>query len=176
MLDLETWGNGNNARIISIGAVKFDPNLAHEIQEAFYVAVEPESYPRVPGKFEIDASTIKWWMADEQKNARNALARDEKVDAGVALTGFVSWFGSESLPVWGNGSTFDNVILRNSLEAYGIEPPWKFWHDRCFRTFKNLAPAIKAEPVGIVHHALHDAQSQAYQLQAITQHMGLVHT
>lgn len=174
MLDLETWGNGNNAMIIAIGAVAFDPFQNHEIDKVFYVAIEPETYQK-GHKRDIDPSTIKWWMDNAQQNARDALDRDEKVDAYSAHFGFIEWISSlgDDVIVWGNGATFDNVIIRSSLEALGFGTPWPFYKDRCFRTLKNLAPGIKAEPVGVVHHALHDAQSQAYQMQAIVRHLGL---
>ena len=69
------------------------------------------------------------------------------------------------MPVWGNGATFDNVILSNAYKAAGMEQPWKFWDDRCYRTVKGLLPDIKIERLGTHHNAVYDAMSQARHLQ-----------
>lgn len=137
MLDLETLGNGNDAVILSIGAVKFD---AVEILDRFHVAINPETC--TPYGLKIDASTVMWWLDDERQAARTSLLDNVTVDLPSALTGFASWLGSDSLPVWGNGSTFDNVILRNAYRATGLDYPIRFWHDWCYRTVKNMAPTF----------------------------------
>jgi len=56
MLDLETMGNGNNAAIIAIGAVKFD----QDITDRFYKTIDLDS--SVDVGLEIDPSTVLWWM------------------------------------------------------------------------------------------------------------------
>jgi len=170
MVDLETMGTGNEAAIVSLGAVKFDP-MAAGIIDAFYVRVDLAS--SVAFRLKIDPSTVMWWMDPERNSARKALLRDEAHDLGTALDGFSQWFGTESLPTWGNGATFDNVILRNAYAKIGFECPWKYTHDRCYRTFKCLAPGLEASPTGVWHQALDDATSQARHLQAIVKYLGL---
>ena len=67
--------------------------------------------------------------------------------------------------VWGNGATFDNVILRRAFDDCAIEAPWPFWHDRDLRTILGLYPEAKArEFEGVKHHALHDARHEARML------------
>jgi len=67
--------------------------------------------------------------------------------------------------VWGNGATFDNVILRRAFDDCAIEAPWHFWHDRDLRTILGLYPEAKArEFEGVKHHALHDARHEAHML------------
>jgi hypothetical protein len=72
-----------------------------------------------------------------------------------------------SLAIWGNGSTFDNVILRSAFAAAGLEYPVRFWADQCYRTKKNEAPGVPMIREGQHHKALDDAISQAKHLQAI---------
>lgn len=167
MLDLETLSTANDGLVLAIGACKFDP-MGTGVDDAFYVVVDPID-AQAHG-LKIDASTVMWWL-EQDALARDALTLADKVSLGTALEGFAMWFGSDSLPVWGNGASFDNVLLRSSYKAAGIEAPWKFWDDRCYRTLKNLAPEVKIERVGTHHNALDDAISQAAHMQAILRHM-----
>ena len=168
MVDLETMGTGNDAAIISLGAVKFDP-MTEEIGDKFYVRVSLES-SKAHG-LTLDASTIMWWMHPDRAAAREALIVDEDHDLATALEGFSMWYGTDTLPVWGNGATFDNVILRAAFRACNMETPWPFWADRCYRTLKSLAPDIQLERRGTHHNALDDAETQAAHMQHIVQHL-----
>lgn len=170
MLDLETFGNGNSAAIVSIGAVKFD---AIDILDAFHVGVELESCTRLG--LRMDPDTILWWMHPDRTEARQVLFALDKVDLHSALYGLNDWLadGDEIKAIWGNGSTFDNVILRSAYAAAGMEYPVKFWQDHCYRTMKAYAPGIAIEREGVHHSAVDDARSQAKHLQAIARWMGI---
>jgi hypothetical protein len=171
MVDLETLGTNNDAVIVAIGAVKFDPTNLDAPMQNFYCTINPESAVACGQK--IDAATMLWWMHSKRNDARLQLFEEPKemLSLPTALEGFALWFGGESVPVWGNGATFDNVILRSAYRLLGLDAPWMFWHDRCYRTMKNLAPLICVdtpfERVGTHHNALDDATSQALHLQRI---------
>jgi len=169
MLDLETLGNGHDAVIVSIGACKFDPT-GEGIVDSFHVAIDPADAQR--HGLRIDASTVMWWLNADRAGAREALLSHEMIDLPSALVGFAGWM-NEAGPVWGNGATFDNVILRNAYTATGQRCPWAFYQDRCYRTVKNLAPSIPLVREGTHHDALDDAVSQARHLQAIVRHIGV---
>lgn len=164
MTDLETWGNGNKALPVSLGAVAFNET---EILREFHVGIDPVSGQLF--KLEIDADTIMWWFDPERDEARREWLKLEKVDLASALVGFSAWLagGPPVAAIWGNGSTFDNVILRSAYEATGLEYPVRFWQDQCYRSIKNRTPDIKIERTGTHHNALDDARSQARHLQAI---------
>jgi hypothetical protein len=161
MLDLETFGNGNDAAIVSIGAVKFNET---EILDEFHVGINPESCTAAGLK--IDASTVMWWLDPDRAPAREALLKLERIDLYYALDGFAQWVG-EITAMWGNGSTFDNVILRNAYRVCGLEYPVKFWQDQCYRTMKYRLPWIELVREGVHHAAVDDARSQAKHLQRI---------
>ena len=184
MVDLETWSTATNATIISIGAVAFDP-YARGIVDGFHVAIDPALLP-APSRhlFDIDPSTVAWWMDPDRDEARAAWLAMAKLDLATALYGFTDWLaghleGEESLPIWGNGVAFDNVILRRSYELLNLQAPWGFWSDRCYRTLKALS-SIKAPPFdaalfgGVAHSALADATRQALHLQEMWGHGGLI--
>lgn len=167
MVDLETLGNNSFAAILSIGAVKFDPFGDPEKDDAydtFHVYVDPASC--VMHGLSMDTSTVMWWL-EQSDAARKDQTGAKRVSLPEALAAFSTWFGSESMPVWGNGATFDNVILGNAYKACGMEPPWKFWDDKCYRTVKGLVPDVKLERLGTHHNAMHDAMSQARHLQFV---------
>lgn len=163
MLDLETWGTGNKAVIVSIGACKFDGN---DILDAFHVGVDPKSCQTLG--LEIDADTILWWMDPQQRNALDEWLKLERVDLASALVGFDLWCKQEPgiVAIWGNGSTFDNVILRSGFQAAGLEYPVRFGADQCYRTKKNGSDVAMIRE-GTHHKALDDAISQAKHLQRI---------
>lgn len=164
MLDLETWGTGNDAVVVSIGACKFDKN---DILAAFHVGVDPASCMELGLK--VDAGTILWWMDPKQREALDSWLQLERIDLASALLGFQMWCKGEPgvLAVWGNGSTFDNVILRSAYAAAGLEYPVRFWQDLCYRTKKNECASVPMVREGTHHKALDDAISQAKHLQAI---------
>ena len=165
MIDLETMGTGSNAAIIAIGAVKFD----HVgIVDEFYKVVSLES--SVKNGMTIEPDTVLWWMK-QSVEARKEFERKGGSLCRVLLT-FYEWFGQDK-PVWGNGASFDNVILSNAYKLTGLEQPWNFWSDRCYRTLKSLYPSIEVNRSGTHHNALDDAKSQALHLIEIFKHAGL---
>jgi len=172
MLDLETLGTDKGSIILSIGAVKFDPAKTG-IEDSIEIFIDPVNSEKAG--FEMSASTIGWWLHPERAEARAQLLKnkDNWLDVGTALDHFRTWFGFDSLPVWGNSAAFDNELLKAYFEKANMETPWAFWHDRCYRTVKSLAPSIKLERVGTYHAAVDDAISQAMHLQKILAHLNL---
>ena len=73
--------------------------------------------------------------------------------------------------VWGNGASFDNVLLATAYKRLGMETPWPFWKDRCFRTMKNVCK-VDHSFEGTAHNALDDARSQAQHLIKIDAKLG----
>lgn len=161
MLDLETMGNGPSAAIVAIGAVRFGDGVTGD---EFYERVNLESSLAIGLK--MDASTVLWWM-QQSDAARAELYRRDGCPIELALEKFAAWLPPLDAQVWGNGASFDNVILNTAYRFAGKEGPWKFWNDRCYRTIKALHPHIKVEQRGTHHHALDDARSQARHLMQI---------
>lgn len=162
MVDLETWSTDNNAGIISIGAVAFDP-VKDTPFEKFHVGIDPLTWDKGS---HISPQTILWWMRSENDHALTHWQRLEKTDLVSALAGFREWFErhGENVPVWANSPSFDLVILSNAFRRHGIDPPWNFYSERCYRTLRALYPhaadAVKKDPAA-VHTALGDAIYQA---------------
>lgn len=159
MLDLETLGNGPNSVIIAIGAVKFD---VFGLGEEFYEVVDAQSC--IDAGLQLDVSTVMWWM--RQSDAARAEFQRTGGPLTEVLQRFTDFLGEDmdNIRVWGNGASFDNVILGNAYRKAKLEQPWKFYNDRCYRTVKNLFPLIELERTGTAHNALDDAKTQAKHL------------
>lgn len=163
MLDLETLSSEHNAAIVAIGASTF--SLGGESRLGFYKIVDPVSSQR--HGLHIDAATVKWWMQQSQA-ARDAAFGKGAGSLSQALFMLNSWVHSPvgDVCVWGNGATFDNVVLRNAYKAAGIAPFWSYKGDRCYRTMRAMlkTPDDDIPFVGEKHNALDDATHQAKQL------------
>lgn len=163
MLDLETMSTSANAAIVAIGAVKFD--LDFGITDKFYTVVDLGS--SIKKGFDIDGSTVKWWM--QQSDA----ARKEVFGKGLpikkALMDFQDWLGKGNVQVWGNGSDFDNTIMMNAYRKFGVDKPWGYHMNRCYRTMIASFPHVEVPKVGVAHKAVDDAEYQANRLMALVE-------
>lgn len=175
MLDLETLGKGSNAAIAAIGAVFFEPETG-EVAARFYQTIELSSAMKY-GK--IDASTIQWWMKQDDE-ARALFSEPDSMSVEEALLHFAGWISQvkkyHELKVWGNGATFDNVILENAFNAIGQDVPWPFYGNRDVRTIVDLGRKLRGiNPKkdfsfeGTQHNALDDAIHQARYVSEIYQ-------
>ena len=151
MVDIETHGLEPGAAIVSIGAVEFGPDgLGRE----FVGDIDMESCQEAG--FEIDASTVKWWL-DQDENAQEQLLGGE--DLATVLAGFDAWYDAEE--IWANSPSFDCEHLERAYAAVGLEEPWGFRDERCFRTIRSLGVDARVSRDGTEHDALDDARYQA---------------
>lgn len=179
MVDLETMGSGPDAPIVSIGAVYFDPSTGNTGAE-FYQVVSLESSMSFGMK--PDASTIQWWLK-QSSEARSAILVDEALGLRETLELLADFIaenaanGSHTVQLWGNGCSFDNVILRR---AYALtETPFSvpFWNDRDVRTIVELGKSVGINPrfdipfEGDMHNALSDARHHVKYVSAIWQRL-----
>ena len=179
MVDMETMGNGPDAPIVSIGAVFFEPSTGNTGAE-FYRVVSLESSMSFGMK--PDASTIQWWLK-QSSEARSAILVDEGMGLRESLELLADFIaenaanGSHTVQLWGNGRSFDNVILRR---AYALtETPFAvpFWNDRDVRTMVELGKSVGINPrfdipfEGDMHNALSDARHQVKYVSAIWQRL-----
>lgn len=157
MLDLETMDNTTSSAIIEIGACVF--SSARGIEDEFSCMVELES--SLAAGLTAGAGTILWWLNQSWDARKRMIQTKDKRSLEEALDHFAIWIPDKAI-VWGNGSDFDNVILKNAYWALGREHPWPKMNDRCFRTLKNLFKDVKPpEREGTYHAALDDAKHQA---------------
>jgi len=187
MLDIETFATGQNAAIVSIGAVAFfadDPgssrgalftNTPERLEIAglgFHRRVDLVA-SRNALRGVIDPATVEWWMGQSDE-ARASLFQNPRVTLGTALQEFTTWIEvnfdrPKRLRLWSNGPTFDERLVREAYDRYGFDFPLSFRGSRCCRTMIELAEQygwdrsqFKELSADILkHNALHDAVFQA---------------
>lgn len=188
MLDFETLGLSENAVLLSVGAVVFDPATG-ELGGQFYGNIDPRLQP---GR-EISADTVLWWLAQDDAarvKLTDAIKYTDQIESGevdamepeqveVVFEGaahpihhvaraFINWIESieDEVVVWSNGAV-DHAWLESMMKYSGLKNPIKFWNQRDYRTLKNLYPDVTAEFSGVKHNALDDAIHQAKHAMAI---------
>ncbi|WGL95323.1 3'-5' exonuclease [Arsenophonus nasoniae] len=174
MIDLETMGTRPTAAILSIGAVFFDPESGL-LGDEFYERIDLNSVMQHK-ETTVEADTIKWWLT-QSSEARREIVKDGLISIQQALARFSGFITLSSVPdtlkVWGNGATFDNIILRSTYERFGFSVPWRWFNDRDVRTAVEFGRCLNFDPKrdmpfeGIQHNALADAKHQAKYLSTI---------
>lgn len=164
MLDIETLGTGSQSAIIQIGAIAFNIELAVRFGQQFKVNIDLRD--SLKNGFEVDGDTIYWWMQQGQA-ARDSVTVGKKSSVAGALGDFSRFVKSQNsgVQVWGNGATFDNVIVSEAYRRMNIKRPWSFRNDRDIRTIMSLP--VKRESIayfpqqkGLKHDALEDCRRQ----------------
>lgn len=165
VIDLETMGKTDSAAIVALGAVAL---VDGEVNSEFYARISLAS--SIAAGCAMDASTVEWWMNQDAFARKEVDGSHEQQPLADALTDFSTWF--TMLPwellqplAWGNGPSFDCVILRNAYAALGISAPWLYYKERDIRTILDLYPEARDVVFhGIKHHALDDARHEAQML------------
>lgn len=152
MVDIETLATTADAVILSIGAYAFDFIGGEHNQFSVFCDVDSQQNRRV------NHDTLRWWS--QQKNVKHSVG-DNAISLEHSLQ-MLNKFVSDNAPdyMWSNGANFDLPIIRHAMEEYGITPSWKFWTERCFRTFTTLFDPQRKYRVDPTHGALRDAIDQ----------------
>lgn len=179
MVDLETASTENNAAILTIGATKVrtyeelytDEELPEEDSLYLRADFEKQFTEFSDNAFHVSRSTMDWW--DSQPPLVRAEAFTGDISIQTVLECFAKYLRRFPAPVyiWGNGSDFDNVILRMAYDTCGIQVPWEFRNNRCYRTMKNLVSCVKSPKNTNAHNSLSDARTQAAHLESILHYL-----
>lgn len=173
-LDLETLGTGSNAAIVSIGAVEFH---AHGVGRAFHQNV---TFTSAVAHGFVDGDTIRWWLGQSDA-ARQSLVSGSAQDLPEVLYGLNEWVQAMTpngdVRLWGNGASFDCVVLENAYKRAGIDPFFTFRQHRDLRTLLSLVPEnsrklMWASPT-VAHDALSDATAQALTICNAYKYLGV---
>ena len=172
MVDIETLDTRPSAVVIAIGVVLFNRREPKVPMKELNLKLGKKALrdEQIAMGRTVNKETVAWWKGQDADAKRifkqaNVESTDEALNK---LTAFLT-HGDINLLIWGNGSDFDNTIVSSLYEAFGMEAPWKFWNNRCFRTFKGEHGHITRPPKfdGVKHDAVDDARQQALYLQAI---------
>lgn len=163
--DVETLDTKPSSVVVSIGLVKFNLDEQDSFDtlddpaRSFYAVLDIDHQITHHART-LSGSTIKWWMT--QDSQARALFRGAPVSVPDALKAMIKWVGKTDSNLWGNGATFDNMILMSLFEDYGMAFPFRYWENLDLRTLKYLAGSPKVSiPKGVAHNALDDAKHEA---------------
>lgn len=159
MVDIETLGTDNNARILSVGIVEFDET--NTLETCYYVV------DQTTAKGIIDFDTVKWWLGQSDKAKQVFYEKDtlsEQTLAALLIDRYITQRHIET--IWANSPNFDIVILNNLLRRHAHKQ-FAFYKLRDYRTMKAMFPLASAPIPIIAHNALDDAVCQVQVLQAI---------
>lgn len=164
MLDTETMGKKDNAAVVSIGAVFFDEHTG-QLGETFYRRIHLAT--SVAKGFVMDPGTVLWWLQQNDEARNSTFLNADHVE--MVMEDFYEWVitkgpKKDDLRVWGCSPSFDCTKVANHLEACGLEAPWHYWAERCYRTIRDRNRNVpEDERIGL-HNALDDAIHQAKHL------------
>lgn len=179
MLDIETLSTAQDALVLSVGAVLFDPYGAPgSIIETMHVPLVLDQKGSM-----TNLDTVMWWFGQtEAAKAMVQLRKDVALHTPRQMFTAMADMLARNTPasgrrvtkVWGNSVSFDCTILRRLAEREGIDVPWGFRDENCYRTwfaeFKCLDIYVEAAAeIFVAHDALADAKYQAATLQTINQ-------
>jgi hypothetical protein len=168
VLDLETLGVMPNACIIQIGATipQFDIKHIADCPTSFESTISYEqcNFMIKQGVVTQNDIAMKWWET-QQSRKEVFCGQSTYLEALEQFILWVNWIKSSGsdVAIWGNGSDFDNVILKHSLEIFNLHENLSFRNNRCFRTVKNIFSLEKVIRYADhrEHTALGDAKHEA---------------
>lgn len=182
MLDIEATDNDpSTAAVLSIAAVAFCREGI--IDKPVFWRTRITDQMKV-GRT-VGESTMEWWFGGQPSSPNYEGAQRAWLGAKVGYTDayhqlcdFIERIrkdNGEQPCVWGNGSDYDQVCLRSTARAFGINRTWPFTANRCFRTVKNLYDPSKelwTAPV-VAHDPIDDCISQISHFDAIANKYGI---
>lgn len=139
MIDLETFGTKSNAVVVSISVVVFDMATG-DTSSVFDIGVDIKDQ-LVNGRF-IDKDTIEWW-SKQSLQAKESLCEIDSMPTALALNSLNAFITNnfkdlKNVNLWGNGATFDNVIIRSLFSDFNIDFVLPYWCDKDVRTLTYL--------------------------------------
>ena len=171
MVDIETLDTEPTAVVVSIGAVRFDPDATPNLGESRYLVLHRHGQS---GRT-ISPATVDWWM--QQPPAAQAVFADTTATRPFLALDLLDDLYSNARTgtadnLWSH-ATFDEAILRSLYKSHNRKPPWQFRETRDIRTLTAMAQHagwkknMDVPREGVHHNSLDDAKWQARQVCAM---------
>lgn len=171
MIDLETLDTRPQCTILTLGAVKFNPNSKLEPYSEFYVKFDIDEQDRL-GRTVSDA-TVEWWGKQDPAIQEEAFGTEDRMPVGDILTELNKWLVGVDV-IWGHGYGFDITILEDLYRNVGRPIPWQFWQVKDSRTLFGCLPEDPRKSMqSDLHNALADAYFQAKAVQIAYEKLGI---
>lgn len=164
MLDMETLATGNDAVILTFGAIKFDP-YSDTVGANMYFRINVDEQLTL-GR-EVNDSTLEWWSKQNDDVREEAMGDGEDRISLDQFTIELNRFLVGCKNVWAQGTMFDIGILEHLYKQIGKPVPWQFWQIRDSRTLLSVLGDPRDKNAQGAHNALADAVSQAVAVQEV---------
>lgn len=170
MIDIETLGKAETSVVLQIGLCAFDREAG---TRRGYFEVTGDLFAQMAADRTTDHETVHWWKS-QPPLTWGEVSRGKSLPHEM-VAGFCSAYQQierdhgEITEVWAKGAAFDFPILEHLLKRYGAVP-WKYWMQRCFRTFqqeRDREKVLEPRAERVAHTAGSDALHQAEWLLAI---------
>jgi len=169
MVDIETLDTEPTAVVLSAAVGEFFtcPNGTFDIGETreWVLPITPQ----IEVGRTISGKTLEWWAGQRPEIFQSAISKGgDEAELEMCIQALDSFIRRSNF--WGNGATFDNVIMRHLMRTY-IDPDqlWKYRQDRCYRTIQaTFDPGRRLKPKRKnAHRALDDVLFQIQYLKEI---------
>lgn len=158
MLDLETLGTDYGDLVLCAGLVFWEEKDLYRHLFKFNM-----QQSKADG-FKVNPRTLEWWG----KQKINHMQFDEPDVDNRTVCKEISDVIKRMKPqtVWGCGPQFDLILLEAYFKFYGVDLPWSYKQERCFRTMRELFGSCAEDLVfeGTEHDPIDDA---TYQIKAL---------
>ena len=135
MCDIETLGRGADTAVFQIAAAAFSLETG-EIFEKFNMICDISNT-----KVLVDGGTLKWWL-NTDKELLTKLLNQGNCSEQYMFEQFYKWIvilqTKYEVYFWGNGPLFDNRIIKEKMEMYGMNYPIFYRNDRDLRTIVDI--------------------------------------
>lgn len=172
MIDLETLSTSNNAAVVTMAAIKFDPHADYSKltvdqlppNQVYYKRIDLDSCLKIG--LITNEQTIEWW-GTQPKEAQDEAFGDngDRISIDEAMRELNKFSFGIKKP-WSHGSCFDLMIIEEICKRLELGIRWKFYDIRDTRTIFDLGVDPKM-PKADKHHALHDAFRQVIGVQNV---------
>ncbi len=174
MVDIETLGTKEDAVILTVGGVKFDPYTDKEPYDRFLMAIDIDEQT-ANGRV-VDEGTLEWWGTQPAEIQEEAFCEEGRVSVEEFCTTFTKWLvGCDKK--WAQGPRFDYGILENFYAQFGYHKNWFYWQEQDARTLFGLVPGDPRKNLDGVqeghHSAVEDAVVQAKAVQKCFKHFNI---
>lgn len=171
MIDIETLGTCIGSQIISVGAVKFDPNTKEDPFDKFYMRLDIDDQDQMG--FVAEKDTLDWWEKQDPEVIISTFDPNGRVNSKEMFAELRKWYAGCS-GIWSQGTTFDVTLLEFMARQYKTSTPWKYWEVRDSRTLFSLLPKDPRKKYTYSNHnALEDSIYQAKAVQDATSDLGV---
>ena len=159
MVDIETMDTVPTARVLSIGAVRFNHTGEYDDGYVFY------RHPSLVAQKDrtVSESTMAFWNEQDKSVYQEAFKGEEHRLSVVEIYSELMEFMRGCTEVWANSPTFDLMILENLFADCGPSI-WGHRDERDVRTVKNIWTGDYTEENKNPHNPVDDCIHQIKQV------------